>query len=76
MRRKLKFSKPLIRALDKVFVNKERKKEDVDNLNTLENKYRPLKNVAYPWKSTEEAEEHFLGPDPKKHKDYKRLLGK
>jgi len=31
---------------------------------------------TYPFNSTEEAEEYFLGKDPRKNKDYKRLLGK
>jgi len=31
---------------------------------------------TYPFKSTEEAEEYFLGKDPRKHKDYKFYGGK
>jgi hypothetical protein len=31
---------------------------------------------TYPFKTTEEAEDYFLGADPRKHKDYKRLMKK
>jgi len=48
-------------------------KKDIDKIHKI--LFKNKKKSAYKWKSTEEAEEYFLGKDPKKHKDYKRLLG-
>lgn len=37
--------------------------------------YKIKKKKVYPWESTEEAEEYFIGKNPRKHKDYKYFKG-
>jgi len=44
-------------------------------LSVLADVYLTIQKYKYPFKSTEEAEEYFLGKNPKKHKDYKYFKG-